>query len=374
MRYCEVGWWTRRSRQAGVPRTAWYMYHRPRKTPKLGENLENFVENSTNIYRERSGPPDPTRPRRPTRRASDTRRGVHEHDAARAGRPARPAGAPVARDPPARGAPTPHPHPRTRHPRHTTPGPVTSPHTRPPTAARPRATRVPVRRRPHAHPPRTAIAIRARPPTHGHAGWNRLRSVPSAAVAPARGRAARRAGGAGRVRVSRSRADCAPRRARRAPAPSAPRRVCSAAPVRSPRRAGGHLRHTTAIRRRSASDAIRQTITHLTRSRPHGTHPAPGTAEARAPAAAHVTVAAPVAENGASPLVAPLSSPPVSRVSIYSCTAVSVTLNHTRHLLLSARLSLAARLCVRASQAGRWSRVAAVGWLEVEVAISPVHL
>lgn len=377
MRYCEVGWWTRRSRQAGVPRTAWYMYHRPRKTPKLGENLENFVENSTNIYRERSGPPTPRSPRRPTRRASDTRRGVHEHDAARAGRPARPAGAPVARDPPARGAPT--PHPRTRHPRHTTPGPVTSPHTRPPTAARPRATRVPVRRRPHAHPPRTAIAIRARPPTHGHAGRNRLRSVPSAAVAPARGRAARRAGGAGRVRVSRSRADCAPRRARRAPAPSAPRRVCSAAPVRSPRRAGGHLRHTTAIRRRSIRRPIRQTITHLTRSRPHGTHPAPAPGERPKPAHRRrrtLPSRRRLPRTGRHPyaLVAPLSSPPVSRVSIYSCTAVSVTLNHTRHLLLSARLSLAARLCVRASQAGRWSRVAAGGWLEVEVAISPVHL
>ena len=101
---------------------------------------------------------------------------------------------------------------------------------------------------------------------------------------PRRGRAARRAGGAGRVRVSRSRADCAPRRARRAPAPSAPRRVCSAAPVRSPRRAGGHLRHTTAIRRRSIRRPIRQTITHLTRSRPHGTHPAPAPGERPKPA------------------------------------------------------------------------------------------
>ena len=183
------------------------------------------------------------------------------------------------------------------------------------------------------------------------------------------------------MRVSRSRADCAPRRARRAPAPSAPRRVCSAAPVRSPRRAGGHLRHTRlAIRRRSirrhpTNHHAPDTLTSARHAPRACGCPARGTAEARAPAAAHVTVAAPVAENGASPLeVAPLSSPPVSRVSIYSCTAVSVTLNHTRHLLLSARLSLAARLCVRASQAGRWSRVAAGGWLEVEVAISPVHL
>lgn len=155
------------------------------------QNLEKTWRTSSKTRRIFIASDPGRRPHSPRRDASDTRRGVHEHDAARAGRPARPAGAPVARDPPARGAPT--PHPRTRHPRHTTPGPVTSPHTRPPTAARPRATRVPVRRRPHAHPPRTAIAIRARPPTHGHAGRNRLRSVPSAAVAPARSR--RPAGG-----------------------------------------------------------------------------------------------------------------------------------------------------------------------------------
>ena len=273
MRYCEVGWWTRRSRQAGVPRTAWYMYHRPRKTPKLGENLENFVENSTNIYRERSGPPTPRSPRRD---ASDTRRGVHEHDAARAGRPARPAGAPVARDPPARGAPT--PHPRTRHPRHTTPGPVRRipPHAPAhggPAAGHTRPRPSQAARAPTAHRDRDPRPTsHARPRRTESAAIRPLRRRRPGAVAPPGGRAG---GGAGRVRVSRSRADCAPRRARRAPAPSAPRRVCSAAPVRSPRRAGGHLRHTTAIRRRSASDAIRQTITHLTRSRPHGTHPAP---------------------------------------------------------------------------------------------------
>ena len=369
MRYCEVGWWTRRSRQAGVPRTAWYMYHRPRKTPKLGENLENFVENSTNIYRERSGPPDPTRP--------DGRRDAHPTPGAVSTSTTRPApGARLA--PPAR--PWPGTLPLAARPR-PTPGPATRGTRRParshpPTRARPRRPG----RGPHASP---SVAGRTR--THRAPRSRSAPDLPRTATpdgigcdpsppppSPRRGRAARRAGGAGRVRVSRSRADCAPRRARRAPAPSAPRRVCSAAPVRSPRRAGGHLRQYDS---NSAAVRIRRPIrsdkpyTHLTRSRPPR-----GTAEARAPAAAHVTVAAPVAENGASPLVAPLSSPPVSRVSIYSCTAVSVTLNHTRHLLLSARLSLAARLCVRASQAGRWSRVAAGGWLEVEVAISPVHL
>ena len=122
----------------------------------------------------------------------------------------------------------------------------------------------------------------ARPRRTESAAIRPLRRRRPGAVAPPGGRAG---GGAGRVRVSRSRADCAPRRARRAPAPSAPRRVCSAAPVRSPRRAGGHLRHgTTAIRRRSIPDAIRQTITHLTRSRPHGTHPAPAPGERPKPA------------------------------------------------------------------------------------------
>ena len=71
--YCEVGWWTRRSRQAGVPRTAWYMYHRPRKTPKLGENLDNFVENSTNIYVASSdSTPEGERDRPPRPRIPDT--------------------------------------------------------------------------------------------------------------------------------------------------------------------------------------------------------------------------------------------------------------------------------------------------------------
>ena len=166
-----------------------------------------------------------------------------------------------------------------------------------------------------------------------------------------------------------------PRPSRACAVRTAPRVLRRSRPVSAPgRRASPSYDSNSAAVHQTPDPTNHHAPDTLTSARHAPRACARGTAEARAPAAAHVTVAAPVAENGASPLVAPLSSPPVSRVSIYSCTAVSVTLNHTRHLLLSARLSLAARLCVRASQAGRWSRVAAGGWLEVEVAISPVHL
>ena len=318
----------------------------------------------------------------------------------------------------------PHARPDATHP---TPGAVSTSTTRPapgarlapparpwpgtlPLAARPRPTRTPgpatrgTRRPARSHPPTRARPRRpgrgphASPSVAGRTRTHRAprsRSAPDLprtatpdgigcdpsppppsprrAVAPPGGRAAR-AGCASRDRVLTAPPAAPVARLRR------PHRAACAPPLPSGLRAGPA--GISVIRQQfggGPSDAIRQTITHLTRSRPHGTHPAPAPGERPKPAHRRrrtLPSRRRLPRTGRHPyaLVAPLSSPPVSRVSIYSCTAVSVTLNHTRHLLLSARLSLAARLCVRASQAGRWSRVAAGGWLEVEVAISPVHL
>ena len=185
--------------------------------------------------------------------------------------PGRPGTLPLAaRD----GAPTPHPdptHPRhaSHDRRHSSLGPVTCSHppTRPPTA-RPRATRVPVRRRPHPRPHRDTRSPDLRPTSHTATpvgiGCDPSPPPPSPAARSRRPAPARRAGGAGRVRVSRSRADCAP------PAPRpwlrrGPRRV-----LRRLRAAGGPI-----------SVGISETTAHSERSTgPHNRYrdgaPPPG--------------------------------------------------------------------------------------------------
>lgn len=70
------------------------------------------------------------------------------------------------------------------------------------------------------------------------------------------------------------------------------------------------------------------------------------------------------------------ATPPVSRVSLcqrIQLTAVSVTLNHTRHLLSSAYRLLGSSQCNLCRSTLSRPRSEA-GLYEVEVDISPVHL
>ena len=175
------------------------------------------------------------------------RRGVH--DATRLPDPRR-RGAGEARDPPTRGArrrahAPPGPHTPARHAshdrRHSVRSTCSHPPTRPPTA-RPRATRVPVRRRPHPRPHRDTRS----PPTYARP-HTRPRRSESAAIRPLRrhrprrGRAARprrggraaRAGCASRDRVLTAR-----------PLPPAPRPWLRRGPrrvLRRSRAAGGPI-------------------------------------------------------------------------------------------------------------------------------------
>ena len=118
----------------------------------------------------------------------------------------------------------------------------------------------------------------ARPRRTESAAIRPLRRRRPGAVAPPGGRAAR-AGCASRDRVLTAPPAAPVARLRR------PHRAACAPPLPSGLRAGPA--GISVIRQQfggGPSDAIRQTITHLTRSRPHGTHPAPAPGERPKPA------------------------------------------------------------------------------------------